>query len=356
MKLRPGELLPITLTGEKLEPVAYVSNLRLQYQGRIQPFPVVITRAPLLQNLSVDDPGTMAATSWLPGPFSSWLPCTAGAAGVTVAIHETSGQETARYNPRLGSLQLVDQKGGILSVGGEQVRLQRRQPTGVLDNVGTASSAETRDIVGSGEETFIFQIGGLPAGSYRGKVVAAGPDSTAVAKDFTITVRDFVLWPFFVVLLGVGASWFLYGWMRDGRYRDQRSAEIARCRELLVKTDLPPAPDPVRGDLLARLDRLQERNRFENAITTAIVTATLNDVGKRARNLPSGPGRTAPRRGTPCHVPDEPAGHCRAEDRRGAAPCKHLSVASNSTPVSRRPGDRRRRRPSLGQRAPCTIR
>jgi len=228
----------------------------------------------------VDEPGTVAVNSWLPYPFSQWCTCVGGRADVPVGIRETGVQETAINYPRLGSLQLVDQKGGTFSIAGERVELRLREPSGATTAVKSHSADDTCDLAARGGVTYVIRLGGLPAGSYHGKVLVSGPDSTEVSKDFTINVRDFVVWPFLVLLLGVIGSFFLYSWMREGRARDLRSAAIARCGENLLANGLPPEPDPVRRVLLKRLHELQEQNQVDRTLTAETVATSLKDIEK----------------------------------------------------------------------------
>jgi hypothetical protein len=281
LKLLPGELKTITLTGEKLEPVPYVSSLRFQYQGQTQALPLVITRVPLLQNLSVDDPGTVIGKSWLPGPFSEWLPCLGGRVDIPVVIHETMGQASAIYPPRLGTLQLVDQSGKTISVANDRRKLRLRELPGATPPEHPDSAPATRDLAGRGEVSYVFGISGLPAGSYRGKILVSGPDSAEVTKDFTINVKDQCLWSCMVILLGVVGSLYLYSWMRDGLARDLRSAAIARARETLLRNSPLPFDDPVRDELLVRLTELQVQNQSDKTTAADTITAPLKDIETR---------------------------------------------------------------------------
>lgn len=270
--LEAARPLKIAITGRGLEPGTYLAGLLLSQANGPQTIPLRITRSALAANLDLAQPETGDGINRL------WF----GGATVDVKaiVTEKEGRATQIYYPTIELVSRQDQKGRTYSVSGEKI--ERQEASGKWVSVSPANTLETVDLPGQQQATFVYRVRNLnKAGTYSGKIRVLGPDSTAVEKTFTITVKDAWLYAFLTILLGVTLSFLLRQWRRAGRARNLRAADIARL-EIVIQGQRDEAPgDAVWIYLSDALQWLQKQNRIEGAMTEAEVDTALERLGQR---------------------------------------------------------------------------
>jgi hypothetical protein len=271
--LEAARPLEITLTGRGLETGTYLAGLLLSHANGPQTIPLRITRSALAANLELAQPETGDGMTWL------WF----GGATVDVkaVVTEKEGRATQIDYPTIELVSRQDQKGRTVSVISETYQLYRQEDSGELVSVSSTEALETVDLLAQQQATFVYRYNLDKAGTYSGKIRVLGPDSTAVEKTFTITVKDAWLYAFLTILLGVTLSFLLRWWRRAGRVRNLRAARIAEL-EIVIQGLREEAPeDPVWIYLSNELRKLQMKNRIEEAVTDADVNTALERLGKR---------------------------------------------------------------------------
>ncbi|MEL7658852.1 MAG: hypothetical protein AAGU75_23420, partial [Bacillota bacterium] len=217
--LKPGVPLIIIISGDNLELSTYLSSILYSYQGRSQSFQIIIKRLESNKNIALSNSTKAVGTKYL--YFKNIFPNFAASSRIYITVSETSGTNLQLYPPRLGPLQVIDEKGNAVAVNQENIKLYLRDQNGNLISVpNTGKSLSTISLPANGNLDFIFELEDLEkSGIYNGEVSVYGPSSAKVSQEVSIAVKDPWYLALFAIFLGVLVSFFLQSWTSVGRSR-----------------------------------------------------------------------------------------------------------------------------------------